>query len=36
LLFPIFFLFLIIESITFIVSLLIFPTITWKGRALKK
>lgn len=36
LLFPLFFLFLIIESIIFVASLLIFPTIKWKGRVLKK
>jgi cellulose synthase/poly-beta-1,6-N-acetylglucosamine synthase-like glycosyltransferase len=34
-LFPLFFLFLIIESVAFIASLLIFPTIKWKGRMLK-
>jgi cellulose synthase/poly-beta-1,6-N-acetylglucosamine synthase-like glycosyltransferase len=36
LIFPLFFLFLVIESIAFIASLLIFPTIEWKGRVLKK
>ena len=36
LLFPVFFLFIMIESAVFIASLLMFPTIKWKGRALHK